>query len=146
MWRDDSQASEAIWTLLQRAQLPALQQIWGHYTGPSNQAWELYDAKGGPLSSGEKAMLFAAFAFWNGSEGLDFSTLVHGPLDSKRARLLCELAIAVQEGGGAIERWIEAEAGRAVETCPVCLMPGHEPITLPSGERCCPFKLRTVGA
>lgn len=146
MWRDDRQASEAIWSLLQRAGHPPLLGLWGKVSGPSNRAWELYDSKGGALGLGERTLLFACFAFWNGSEGLDFSAVVHGPIDATCARLVLSLALAVQEGPEAVDAWIRNGGSDELEprspTCPVCLLQGHEPIVLPSGERCCPFQLR----
>lgn len=61
MTRDDSQLS-----FLCRAILgPQLAERLGWGERPGRIAGEYFEADGGPLSSGERALLLTAFAFWN---------------------------------------------------------------------------------
>lgn len=105
-FRHDAQACRAILALFEASELPRLRGLWGP-SGPTSEAVEL--VKGGALSSGELAMLRAAFDFWNGQGGATLDALLH-TLDLPRARLVCGLVLAVHEGGEAVERWI-AEHG-----------------------------------
>jgi len=60
MFRDDEQSARACRALMATARLEGL---WTN-EGPTLRAAELLDSGGGPLSSGERIVLLAAFAFW----------------------------------------------------------------------------------
>ena len=80
-------------------------------TGPTPKAVVLFEADGGPLSSGERIMLLAAFAFWNGEGSLllvDVIGLVDGieRLDVKHVDALSSLLIAHKYGAEAVDTWL----------------------------------------
>ena len=106
MFRDDRQLASACRALLSTAHL---ERLWTLH-GPTAEASELLEANGGPLSSGERVMLLAAWAFWNGSGGATLAEVLE--LDSEPAEALCFLIMAAKYGADAVDDWI-AEHARA---------------------------------
>lgn len=100
MWRDDRQRARACRALLATVRLDYL---WTP-EGPTEEAFRLLEANGGPLSSGERVMVLASFALWNGSGGLTLTEILD-VLDPTRAEALCTLVVAVQRG--TVEAWLE---------------------------------------
>jgi hypothetical protein len=81
--------------------------------GPTEEAIALFEAGGGPLSSGERVMLLAAWAFWNSAEKATLADVVYR-LDDKNLRAVAALMLALAQGGPAIDEWIatmEEEGG-----------------------------------
>jgi hypothetical protein len=79
--------------------------------GPSAEARRLRDADGGPLSSGERVIVLAAWAVWNGEGGLLFGDVVerlYGP----HIEALCSLLVAHAAGDEALRGWVEREQAR----------------------------------
>ncbi|MCW5831344.1 MAG: hypothetical protein KIS78_02670 [Labilithrix sp.] len=105
MFRDDAQISRACRALLASVRM---EHLWLE-TGPTSEAGALLDANGGPLSSGERVMLLAAWAFWNGSGGLTLAEIL-ASLDPERAEALCFLVLATKHGANAIDDWIAEHA------------------------------------
>jgi hypothetical protein len=106
MLRDDLQLARACRALLATVRL---NRLWPD-AGPTPEASRLLQANGGPLSSGERVMLLAAWAFWNGSGGVTLAEILEC-LDAERAEALCFLVLASKYGGDAVDDWI-AEHGR----------------------------------
>jgi hypothetical protein len=75
--------------------------------GPTEEAISLFEAGGGPLSSGERIILLAAWAFWNSAEKAVLADVIYR-LDDKNLRAVATLMLAVADGGGAIDEWIAA--------------------------------------
>jgi len=74
-------------------------------TGPTAEAIALLEAGGGPLSSGERVVLFAAWAFWNGTGNATLTDVVYR-LDAPNLRGIATLILALAQGGHAIDQWI----------------------------------------
>jgi len=74
--------------------------------GPTETAIALMEANGGPLSSGERIVLLAAWAVWNGHDGARFADVVYR-LDGRNLVALGTLLIAVASSGAAIDTWLE---------------------------------------
>jgi hypothetical protein len=110
MFRDDRQLAIACRTLLAKARLGRL---WTA-DGPTDEALRLLDADGGPLSSGERIMLLAAFAFWNGSGGLRVAEIVE-TLDLELAQGVCSLVIAVKHGSKHVDSWLSVYGGSGAD-------------------------------
>jgi hypothetical protein len=110
MFKSDAQACEAIRKLLDESGLPPLRGLWTD-NGPTNAAVSLIEGGGGAMSSGELAMLRAAFDFWNGRGGLKLDTLID-VLDAKRAEAVCTLALALIRGSHAVDQWIASKGGK----------------------------------
>lgn len=106
MFRNDRQMCEAIQALLETIRLDHL---WTQ-DGPTHAALKYRDANGGPLSSGERILLLAAFDLWNGSGELKLSE-VPGPLDPQKARKLLSLLSAMTSGSDAVDQWLQREKG-----------------------------------
>jgi hypothetical protein len=106
MFRDDNQLAHACGVLLATVRL---ERLWDDH-GPTSEATELLEADGGPLSSGERVMLLAAWAFWNGSGGLTIAEVLER-LDGEPAEALCFLVMASKYGADAVDDWL-AEHGR----------------------------------
>jgi hypothetical protein len=98
MFRDDLQLARACRALLATVRL---ERLWTA-DGPTPEASELLQADGGPLSSGERVMLLASWAFWNGSGGVTLAELLER-LDSTPAEILCFLVMAVKYGTDAVD-------------------------------------------
>ena len=101
MFRDDQQLARACRALLEAAHL---ERLWTG-GGPTAEASELLAVDGGPLSSGERVMLLAAWAFWNGSGGVTLAEILER-LDSEPAEALCFLIVAAKYGADAVDDWI----------------------------------------
>lgn len=101
MFRDDLQLARACRALLSTVRLDRL---WSR-EGPTAEAAELLEANGGPLSSGERVMLLAAWAFWNGSGGLTVAEILER-LDGEPAEALCFLVMASKYGADAVDDWL----------------------------------------
>jgi hypothetical protein len=101
MFRDDKQSARCCRALLAQARMANL---WT-FDGPTPRALELLEADGGPLSSGERVVLLAAFAFWNGRGGLRLSEVVE-TLDVGPTEALCSLAVAVKGGADDVDDWL----------------------------------------
>jgi hypothetical protein len=105
MFRDDRQLARACRTLLATVRLGRL---WGE-DGPTCEAKALLESDGGPLSSGERVMLLAAWAFWNGSGGLSLAEVLER-LDGEPAEALCFLVMASKYGADAVDDWLVEHA------------------------------------
>jgi hypothetical protein len=101
MFRDDPQMALACRTLLVAVRL---ERLWTD-EGPTAEATELLEADGGPLSSGERVMLLAAWAFWNGSGGVTLADILER-LDAYPAEALCFLVLASKYGADAVDDWL----------------------------------------
>lgn len=110
MFRDDHQACRARRALLGRIHL---EDLWTD-EGPTDRAVELCEARGGPLSSGERVMLLAAFAFWNGRGHVTLDDAI-GVLDREHVEVLCALWVAVSRGAAAVDAWIADVEARRVD-------------------------------
>jgi len=106
MFRDDEQSARACRALMATARLEGL---WTN-EGPTLRAAELLDAGGGPLSSGERIVLLAAFAFWNGRGGLRLADVIES-LDPRPSEAICSLVIAVKRGAAGVDDWIAEHEG-----------------------------------
>jgi hypothetical protein len=105
-FRDEFQASRALRALLQSS--PGTADMW-MATGPTTQALAFVRAGGGPLAGGERILLLAAFALWNGQGGIALAEVVE-KLDLRPAERLCSLVVAIKRGAQAIDDWIGAAA------------------------------------
>ena len=101
MFRDDQQLARACRALLATARL---ERLWGD-EGPTPHPSELLATNGGALSSGERVMLLAAWALWNGSGGVTLAEMLER-LDVDTAEALCFLILASKYGGDAVDDWI----------------------------------------
>ncbi len=108
MFRDDSQLASACRVLLAMVRL---ERLWNDH-GPTSEATDLLEADGGPLSSGERVMLLAAWAFWNGAGGLTIAEVLER-LDGESVEALCFLVMASKCGADAVDDWL-AEHGRGL--------------------------------
>lgn len=106
MFRDDAQISSAVLVLLHSVQL---ERLWTA-AGPTNEAVELADKRGGPMSHGEALIVLVAFDFWNGHGHARLDELL-AVLDPDRIRLVATLMIAAAEGGEAVDRWLSQHRG-----------------------------------
>lgn len=105
MFRDDGQLARACHALLA---MVGLGRLWTA-NGPTAEASELLEANGGPLSSGERVMLLAAWAFWNGSGGLALAEILQR-LDSEPTEALCFLVMSSKYGADAVDDWLAENA------------------------------------
>ena len=101
MFRSEAQRARACHALCSMARL---ERLWTS-TGPTPEAIALFEAGGGPLSSGEQVVLFAAWAFWNGDCNATLADVIFR-LDPSNLRTIATLMLALGQGGHAIERWI----------------------------------------
>lgn len=101
MFRNDEQSARACRALLAKVRLHSL---WTN-GGPTPRAVELLEADGGPLSSGERVVLLAAFAFWNGGGALRLAEIIEA-LDVGPSEAICSLVVAVKYGAAAVEDWL----------------------------------------
>jgi hypothetical protein len=101
MFRDDFQAARACRALLSTVRLD---ELWTP-GGPTPEATSLHDRNGGPLSSGQRVGLLAAFAFWNGSESLRLADVLAYGGDGLNT-VIFSLAVAVQNGAAAVDVWL----------------------------------------
>jgi hypothetical protein len=108
MFRDGTQAARACRALLATVRRADL---W-NLDGPTTWAVELLEQDGGPLSSGERIVLLAAFAFWNGQGSLRLVEVIER-LDGDPAAALCALVVAVKNGPDAVDTWLGLYETRA---------------------------------
>ena len=101
MVRDDQQLALVCNTLLATVRL---ERLWTDQ-GPTAEATELLESDGGPLSSGERVMLLAAWAFWNGSGHVTLADVLER-LDAGPAEALCFLVLASKYGADAVDDWL----------------------------------------
>lgn len=101
-WRTEQQRGDVARTLLRSLHR---EDLWTE-DGPTAKAVELLEADGGPMSSGERVMLLAAFDVWNGQGHARLDEVMYS-LDPERLRLVASLLLALAEGGAAIDRWLE---------------------------------------
>lgn len=106
MFRHDHQLARACRALLATVRL---ERLWTE-RGPTSEASELLEADGGYLSSGERVMLLATWAFWNGSGGLTLAEVLER-LDGEPAEALCFLVMASKYGADAVDDWLAEHAG-----------------------------------
>lgn len=107
MFSNDRQVARALRVLL--APL-GLGDLWTD-AGPTERAIELREADGAVLSSGERTMVLAAWAFWNGNvPSLRFDALLG--LDNANTEALCSLLVVITQGEAAIEEWIARPEAR----------------------------------
>jgi hypothetical protein len=104
MFENDGQRCEAILVLLASLRL---ERLWT-MKGPTDEACELLEQRGGYLSSGERLLLFVAFDMWNGDGHADFGRLLYS-LDGERQTMVGLFLIAMAQGSHAIDQWIEAQ-------------------------------------
>jgi hypothetical protein len=74
-------------------------------TGPSAEAKQLLASDGGALSGGERIVLLAAWAVWNGDGAIPLGEVI-SRLDGRALRAMGALLMAIASGEGAIERWL----------------------------------------
>lgn len=107
MFKSDRQIARAIRVLLAPLHLGDL---WTD-AGPTESAVELREEDGAALSSGERTMVLAAWAFWSGNAPtLRFDALLG--LDNVNTEALCSLLVVVTQGEAAIEEWIARPEAR----------------------------------
>src|SRR5947209_16879723 len=104
MFRNDRQACEALQMFLGTVRL---EHLWTP-DGPTTAALRYRDANGGPLSSGERIILLAAFDLWNQSGGLKLVEALES-LDTKRTHKLLSLLSAITNGSDAVDQWLSNE-------------------------------------
>lgn len=77
--------------------------------GPTDRMIDLVGAGGGPLSSGERLMLLAAWDVWRGG-GHDSPSLgaAIGRLDDRCLRRLGEVLVALSRGDAAARKWLDS--------------------------------------
>jgi len=73
--------------------------------GPTDEAIALFEAGGGPLSSGERIMLMVAWAFWNGAEQSKLADVIHR-LDETNLHAISTLMLALAHGAEHVDAWI----------------------------------------
>jgi hypothetical protein len=73
--------------------------------GPTEAAIEIMETGGGPLSSGERIMVLAAWAFWNGHGGATVADVIER-LDGPNLRAIATLMLALDRGGVAVDQWV----------------------------------------
>src|SRR5258708_31652675 len=93
MLRDDQQLARACRALLATVRL---ERLWTE-DGPTPEASELLEADGGPLSSGKRIVLLAAWTFWNGAGGLRLAEVLE-QFDADPMDALCFLVMASKYG------------------------------------------------
>ncbi len=101
MFRSEGQLARACRALCAQV---GLRSLWTS-EGPSERAVEILEANGGPLSSGERIVVLAAWSIWNGSGNATLGDAVHR-LDDRNLVALGSLMIAVASGARAIDGWI----------------------------------------
>jgi len=108
MMRDDRQLAAVCKAVCRR--IPKDVELWTE-RGPTDLAVQW--AKSNPLSTGENALLHVAWALWNGSSTskAKFGDVLDG-LHDEGLSVVGSLFVAVSEGAGAVDRWIEAQEVR----------------------------------
>lgn len=75
--------------------------------GPTPQAVFLLQVDGGPLSSGERIVFLAAWAFWNNARNVTLADVALR-LDAKNTAAIASLMLAAAHGSAAIDNWLAA--------------------------------------
>lgn len=101
MFRSEAQLARACRALCRQA---GLERMWSP-AGPTAEAIDIIEAQGGPLSSGERVVLFAAWAFWNSASNATLADVIYR-LDDTNLRAIATLMLALAQGDHAIDRWI----------------------------------------
>jgi hypothetical protein len=101
VFRSEAQLARACQALCEGVRLEGM---WTD-AGPSETAIALMEADGGPLSSGERIVLLAAWAVWNGHDGARFADVIYR-LDGRNLVALGTLLVAMAGGGAAIDAWL----------------------------------------
>ena len=101
MFRSEAQLARACQALCRQARI---ERMWTS-TGPTDEAIALFEAGGGPLSNGERVVLFTAWAFWNGDGNATLADVIYR-LDATNLRRIATLMLALAQGGLAIDHWI----------------------------------------
>lgn len=104
MFGSDRQAAACARALLAPVRLADL---WTP-DGPTPRACGLYEADGGALSGGERALLLLAFALWNGGRRGAVADLL--ALDGGNLAAAGELLTAVALGPEAVDAWLDERA------------------------------------
>jgi len=108
MWANEAQQCSAILVLLRRVHLADL---WTGI-GPTQEALDLLEANGGPLSHGQVVMLRVAFALWNGCGDAKVAEVVE-VLDGTNLYLVGTLFAELSKSHPNIDSWaLYAEAMR----------------------------------
>jgi hypothetical protein len=100
MFRDDAQLARACRALLETVRL---ERLWTD-SGPTDEATSLCDRDGGPLSSGERVMVLAVWALWNGGGALRFADITQ--LSGKPLEALGSFLAALSSGSIAVDSWL----------------------------------------
>jgi len=107
MFRSDAQVNAVCRVLVEQLYL---KDLWTD-EGPTEKAHSYFEQDGGPISRGERVLLLAAFAIWNGSDALAFTDVFK--LDDERLAALATLLLACSRGSTAIQEWIVKHDSRA---------------------------------
>ena len=94
MQRDDQRLARACRALLATVRL---ERLWTE-DGPTLEAVRLLEADGGPLSSGQRIVLLAAWTFWDGSGGLTLAEVLE-QFDADPMEALCFVVMASRCSG-----------------------------------------------
>jgi len=111
-FRDDVQLARACDALCRRVRTPAcwVVTIDGKGASATTYAVDVRDGKVG-LSHGERLIVLAAWAFWNGGDNkLPFAELIE-TLSNDQLEAIFSLALARSEGAAAVDRWLEKNEG-----------------------------------
>lgn len=107
MFRSDDQLARVCGAL---CALVGLGSLWT-IEGPSPRAIALLESDGGPLSSGERIMVLAAWNIWNDSGKVSLGDAIHR-LDDRSLAVLGALLVAVAGGANGIDRWLALTESR----------------------------------
>jgi hypothetical protein len=99
IFKNEAQRSEVVRVMLASLHLDFL---WVDGR-PTEEACGLMEEGGGYLSSGERALLFAAWDVWNGEAHLPFDRLLYG-LDPQRMLMMGTFLVAFATG--TIDQWL----------------------------------------
>ena len=73
--------------------------------GPTREAGQLLEADGGSLSTGERIVLLAAYAFWTGRGDVRLSEILE-TLDAGPTEAVALLPAAVKHAPQAVDEWL----------------------------------------
>lgn len=110
-WRSDAQRADVARALLA---LVRLERLWTP-DGPTDEALDLIEDGGGPLSGGQKLILLVAFDAWNNEGGAPLGEIL-GRLDNEKLAAVGELlaAVARDDVDGWLVKWRPAPVVRPV--------------------------------
>lgn len=118
-WRDQHQRARACQVLCEMAGFPGL---W-RSSGPSSAALSMLDHDGAGLEPGQRCLVLAAWAIWNGSGTMRFAELIPA-LSHDELQAVGSLMLEIPNGPRAIDEWISDEGYCCVADCPND--PAHE--------------------